>query len=55
MKMKVSPQTTLDSFREFMEKHDNKPTKDDIRQFVNVSWKHLFKEKKNLELLVVCG
>lgn len=39
MKMKVSPQNTLDSFREFMEKHDNKPTKEDIRQFVNVSYK----------------
>lgn len=37
MKMKVPPQTVLDSFREFMDEHDNNPTKDDIRQFVNVS------------------
>lgn len=37
MKMKEPPQTTLDSFREFMAKHDNQPSKEQIRQFVNVS------------------
>ncbi|XP_031633665.1 trehalase isoform X3 [Contarinia nasturtii] len=35
MKMKESPQTTLDSFRDFMAKYDNQPSKEDIRQFVN--------------------
>lgn len=37
MKMKESPQSTMDSFREFMNKYDNQPSKDQIRQFVNVS------------------
>lgn len=44
MKLKESPQATMDSFREFMAKYDNQPSKDQIRQFVNVSqYKRIFK------------
>lgn len=38
MKMKEPPQATMDSFRDFMTKYDNQPSKDQIRQFVNVSF-----------------
>lgn len=38
MKMKRPPQHILDSFRDFMAENDNKPEKDKIRQFVNVSF-----------------
>lgn len=37
MKMKVPPQATMDAFHQFMADHNNQPTKEDIRQFVNVS------------------
>lgn len=37
MKMKVPPQATMDAFHQFMTDHNNQPTKEDIRQFVNVS------------------
>lgn len=37
MKMKEPPQAIMDSFRDFMSKHGDKPSKDEIRQFVNVS------------------
>lgn len=36
MKMKEPPQETLEMFRQFMSEHDEKPTKEDIRKFVNV-------------------
>lgn len=36
MKMKEPPQETLEMFRQFMSEHDDKPTKEDIRQFVTV-------------------
>lgn len=36
MKMKEPPQETLEMFRQFMAEHDDKPTKEDIRQFVTV-------------------
>lgn len=38
MKMKRPPQQVLDSFHDFMAENDNKPEKDKIRQFVNVSF-----------------
>lgn len=41
MKMKEPPQATLDSFREFMAKYDNQPSKEQIREFVNVSFNWL--------------
>lgn len=37
MKLKESPQQTLDEFKAFMSEHDNNPPKDDIRRFVQVS------------------
>lgn len=37
MKLKESPQQTLDEFKAFMSEHDNNPPKDDIRRFVDVS------------------
>lgn len=37
MKMKEPPQVIMDSFRDFMAENDNQPSKDQIRQFVNVS------------------
>lgn len=38
MKMKQSPESTLNSFKEFMTEHNNSPTRDEIRQFVEVSF-----------------
>lgn len=37
MKLKRNPDETLESFNKFMNVHDQKPTKDEIRKFVNVS------------------
>lgn len=37
MKLKQHPDITLALFKEFMAKHDDTPTKDDIRKFVNVN------------------
>lgn len=37
MKLKYAPEQTLSDFQEFMTSKNNEPSKDDIRQFVNVS------------------
>lgn len=37
MKLKQSPETTLNLFKQFMNDHNNNPNRDDIRQFVEVS------------------
>lgn len=37
MKLKYAPEKTFSDFQDFMTSKHNDPTKDDIRQFVNVS------------------
>lgn len=37
MKLRQSPEQTVIQFKLFMEAHNDKPTKDDITNFINVS------------------
>lgn len=37
MKLKKSPEETVQLFREFMTEHGDKPSREDIIQFVSVS------------------
>lgn len=36
MKLKVSPEQTMEDFEAFMASKNNKPSKDEIQEFVNV-------------------
>lgn len=36
MKLKQKPEITLELYKDFMEKHDENPSTDEIRKFVNV-------------------
>lgn len=38
MKLKRPPNETVELFREFMNEHDHNPSKEDIIQFVSVSY-----------------
>lgn len=42
MKLKKSPKETVQLFHEFMAEHGDRPSRDDVIQFVSVSMKFSF-------------
>lgn len=52
MKLKQSPEQTIILFKEFMAQHDNKPSTEDIRQFVSVSVSSIALESDNFFKLI---